>query len=283
MRQYFWLLFTLFFATTFMVVVSIAPPKGLPPRLQTPGDRVVIAAPLQTLMVGGDRYLAANLEAIRIAATALDSPPGDNKAAASYLIRAHRTVAQLNPCHEDNYYLGNALLSWAGAEDEGLDLLRRAMECRYWDELPAFFYGFNQYFFRHNTSEAKRALELAAQRSPDNAAALRKLAIMIAAGEIKDDRMALDYLKNQRDQAKDKKLHQMLDKRVVRLEGLITLREAQKRFEDRYGRPLKMPGELLSSGLLKQYPNDPLGLGYEFQAGKFQLRKLKILGMENSK
>ena len=104
---------------------------------------------------------------------------------------------------------------------------------------------------------------------------------MIASGQFDDDRMALNYLKLQRDQATDQKLRQMLEKRVLRLDGLIALRDAQKRFEEQSGRSLKTPQELLSSGHLEQFPVDPLGLGYEFREKIFQLRQLNIPGMED--
>jgi hypothetical protein len=280
MRNHHGLLLTLFCSGIFLGAVHFAPPQATAARFSPPAARVVIAAPLQVLMFAGDRYLAANLETIRIAATGLDTPLDQRNLAASYLVRAHNGVAQLNACQEDNYYLGNALLSWSGAEDEGLEVLRQAMECRYWDELPAFLYGFNSYFFHHDASEAQRALEIAAQRSSDNAAALRKLAIMIAAGEFNDLSMAIDYLKHQRDQATDMKLQQMLDKRVGRLEGLSRLRQAQKQYERKFGRPLTAPVELIQKGLLQQFPTDPLGLGYDFRNGEFHLHKLEIEGME---
>lgn len=242
-------------------------------------DRVVISAPVQVLLSAGDRFLAANLEAFRAVATTSVAPDAveDNTV---FAIRARRAIAQLNPCHEDNYYLGNALLTWGGAAAEGTDLLKRAMDCRTWDELPPFFYGFNQYYFLHNIPEARRALEIAAQRATDNAAAFRKLSIMLAAGEYKDDGSALAYLQNERDQAKDPKLRQMLDKRVGRLSGLIQLRQAQKAYETRYGKPLTDPSSLLESGLLQAYPNDPMGIGYEFADGHFRLKELKIAGLE---
>lgn len=281
MGQYHRYIFPLAFGILFLVATSQSPAPGQPGKHVITGDRVVIAAPIQVLMFGGDRFLAANLETIRISATAVDIPPESVNHAGSYLVRAHSTVAQLNPCHEDNYYLGNALLSWAGAAEEGQDILHRAMECRTWDEFPAFFYGFNQYFFFHNLQKAQQALKTAASRSTANRSALEKLAIMLAVGEIKDDRMALGYLKNQRDQTTDPKLRHMLDRRVTRLEGLITLRNAQQLYEEQFGRPLKAPGELLAHGILGQYPDDPLGLGYEFRDGIFHLRRLKIQGMEN--
>lgn len=238
--------------------------------------RVVIAAPVLLALFGGDRFLAANLETMRLAATGVDWGQADT----GYLVRAQQEVAELNPCHEDNYYLANGLLTWGGADREGTEVLRRAMQCRFWDELPAFFYGFNQAFFNKDIAEASRALELAAQRATGNAAGFRKMAVMLQAETFADEKLALDYLIEQRDAARDDpKLQQMLDKRVVRLQGLVALREAQRRFEAKNG-ALASLEQLVESGLLPALPEDPLRLGYELKDGRIILKKMKIAGME---
>ncbi len=273
MARHSWLWLTLLGGTLFLLFGELASNSGLPQRPEI-DDRVVIDAPIQLLLAGGDRYLAADLEAIRAAATG----PENAKADTRYRVRAHRVVAQLNPCHEDNYYIANALLSWGGGEKQAGEILQRAIECRQWDWVPAFFYGFNQFYFYRNTAAAQEALEIAAGRSPDNYAGLKKNAIMIATGEIQDDRMALNYLKHQSEQATDPKLKKMLEQRLQRLEGLIALREAQQRFEEKFNRPLETPQELIDKGLLEVFPADPLGIGYEFDNGKFHLRQLKIVG-----
>ncbi|MCV2219321.1 hypothetical protein [Thauera sp. Sel9] len=242
-------------------------------------DRVVLSAPVQLLLTGGDRFLAANFESIRAVATASDAPEAA-EANASFAIRARRVVAQLNPCHEDNYYQGNALLTWGGAVAEGNDLLKRATDCRFWDEVPPFFYGFNQYFFLHDVDGARAALETAAERATDNAAGFRKFAIMLAAGELKDDSAALEFLQRERAQTNDPKLQGMLDKRIARLQGLMALRAAQQRYEARFGQALTNPQALIDSGELNAFPDDPLRIGYEFAEGRFRLRELKIAGLE---
>ncbi|MFT3759799.1 hypothetical protein [Thauera sp.] len=252
--------------------VSAAPPAEV-------FDRVVLSAPVQLLLTGGDRFLAANFESIRAVATASDAPEAA-EANASFAIRARRVVAQLNPCHEDNYYQGNALLTWGGAVAEGNDLLKRATDCRFWDEVPPFFYGFNQYFFLHDVDGARAALETAAERATDNAAGFRKFAIMLAAGELKDDSAALEFLQRERAQTNDPKLQGMLDKRIARLQGLMALRAAQQRYEARFGQALADPQALIDSGELDAFPDDPLRIGYEFAEGRFRLRELKIAGLE---
>lgn len=237
---------------------------------QNSQHEVVLPATAQVVLYGGDRFLAANVEAIRAAASST------TKSAHAFSLLAHQTVSRLNPCHEDNYWIGNASLSWGGAEEEGFELLRNAAHCRYWDEWPAFFYGFNQNFFLHNVDEAREYLELAALRSPANAAAFRTFSTMLAVGELDDTRMALEMLTNERDKASDPKLREMLNRRVTRLEGLLTLRNAQKRFEARFNKPLQRPQELLEKGILQSFPSDPMGIGYEFREQAFHLKQMKI-------
>jgi hypothetical protein len=249
---------------------------GIPPEVF---DRVVVPAPLQVAMATGDRFLAADLEAIRTLATPSDAleAEADNM---SFAIRARNVVAQLNPCHEDNYYLANALLTWGGAVRQGNEVLRAAAKCRFWDEFPPFFYGFNLFYFQGDVPGATHALNQAADRSKENAPALRKLAIMITAGSLQDDAAALAYLENERKQAKDDKLRGMLDKRIARLQGLIVLRQAQAAYEQRFGKPLIDPQAIIETGLLQEFPADPLKIGYEFDEGRFRLREVRIAGLE---
>lgn len=243
-------------------------------------DRIVVSAPLQVVLAFGDRNLAANFEVIRLAATGMEVNPLTDTIDGKYLLRAHQAATRLNPCHEDNYYLANAILAWAGADQEANDILWSAAQCRHWDFLPAFLYGFNQYFFNRNVVEAQRGLDLAAERYEENAQAIRRFSIMIAAEELDDEAMALAYLKDQQKQASDSALAESLQDRVTRLEGLIRLRDAQKRYEVELEKSLKSPQALIDKGYLGAFPNDPLGIGYEFVDGQFKLRRLRIQGVE---
>lgn len=238
-------------------------------------DRVVIPAPLLIVLHGGDRFLAAGLETMRLAATGIDDRGVDT----GYLIRAQREVARLNACHEDNYYLANGLLTWSGAVEQGNDVLRAAVQCRFWDEFPPFFYGINLSFFQHDNEEAARLLEIGALRSTRNAAGMQKLAVMLRAEQFADERLALNYLTQQRDGSADPKLKAMLDKRIIRLQGLIQLRKAQRQYEGEHGSLTDLQ-QLISRGILDQLPADPLRLGYELRDGYIELRKLKIAGLE---
>lgn len=262
----------------FALFAAIAAWRAQQPVALTPDlyvDRVVIPAPLLVALHGGDRFLAADLETMRLSATGMDDRGVDT----GYLIRAQREVARLNACHEDNYYLANGLLTWGGAVEQGNKVLRAAVECRFWDEFPPFFYGINLSFFQRDNEEAARVLEIGARRSTDNAAAMQKLAVMLRAEQFADERLALNYLIQQRDSSVDPKLKDMLDKRVIRLQGMIQLREAQRQYESEHG-PLRDLQQLVDRGLLDELPTDPLRLGYELRDGSIELKKLKIAGLE---
>lgn len=260
--------FTMAAAFSYWIVTAIHNSAPLPPIVHPPA--VTISEPLQVLLYGGDRFLASDIETIR--ATAAATAPG----AKDFRLRSHVAASRLNPCHGDNYWVGNSALSWGGSVKQGFELLRNASHCRYWDEWPPFFYAFNQSFFRDNVKEAQRALEIAAQRSSDNAAAFRTFSTMLGVGKIQNTRMAIQMLQEERDKAKDKKLYHMLDMRVVRLQGLLTLRKAQISYEKRFGKRLKQPHELISSGILDNFPQDPLDIGYEFHDHGFHLKEAKI-------
>lgn len=235
---------------------------------------IVLPPTIQVLLYGGERFLAGNIEAVR----ALHSFGANRKDEHEFRMRSHIAASRLHPCSEDNYWIGNANLSWGGNAQAGLELLLNARNCRFWDEWPAFFYGFNQYFFNQNMSAAQESLNLAAERARDeqNAIFFKTFAIVLASKEKKDTRLALQLLKTERDQATDKRLRANIETRIQRLEGLLTLRDAQEEFEARFNSTLKHPQELISSGILKNIPVDPLGIGYEFREQTFHLRQLRI-------
>ena len=239
-------------------------------------DSVVLPATFQAVMYLGDRFLAANIETTRVLMAGEAIVSGTDQ---DYLYRIHSVVADLNKCHEDNYYVANALLSWGGNVDAALDILRTATKCRFWDEVPPFFLGYNLYFFKYQHQQARDALFVAAERSPENAVAFRKFGVMLEVENIPDARQARDYLTAQREQSRDKKLKDMLGLRIARLDGLIILRDAQTKYEKRSGRRLTDPQELLTSGALREFPNDPMQLGYTFSDGLFALREVGVHGV----
>ncbi len=261
-------LLTIVAAISYWIITAIH--SAAPVQHAATSASIVISEPIQVLLFGGDRFLAANISAIRAAASAT-LPDTLN-----FRQRTHVATAQLNPCHEDNYWIGNASLSWGGSLTQGFQLLRNATQCRFWDEWPPFFYGFNQNFFYDNVKEAQRALKIAAERSPANAPAFKTFSAMLGAGKINDTNMAIRMLEEERDKAKDKKLRDMLNTRVIRMKGLLILRTAQTQYEEKFHKKLNSPQELILSGIIKAFPIDPLKIGYEFHNHSFHLKQMKV-------
>lgn len=249
------------------------------PRTEEMPGSVVLPPALQSVLYLGDTYLAANVEATRVLMT---GGPVEG-IAQDYYDRLHQAVAILNPCHEDNYYVANALLAWAGSVDGAIAILRGATACRSWDEWPPFFLSYNLYFFKHKLLEAKQAVFEAANRATKNRAGFLRMGIFYEAETYPDLRSARNFLITQRDQARDAKLKMLLDKRIGRLGGLIELQDAQQAFEKRYGHPLQAPNELIASGILRKFPEDPVRLGYVFEGGRFALKELKMRGAEEKR
>lgn len=262
--------------STFIIFVAAVWQRGAttPPGIER-GAQVVVPAVVQVVLYGGDRFLAANVESVRAAVSGVALEGRDG----SYRLRAHRVVSLLNPCHEDNYWIGNAALSFGGASDAGSELLGRASQCRFWDEMPPFLYGFNQRFFRLDVAKARKAIELAADRATINAAGFHQMAIMMTVNTIKDAQAALALLQFERDRARDPRLREMLELRIERVQGLLALREAQKKYERRFSKPLSDPAQLVQSGVLRTLPKDPLGLGYGLREGEFHLQQMQIDGL----
>lgn len=239
-------------------------------------DSVVLPATFQSVIYLGDRYLAANIETTRVLMAGEEIVRGSDQ---DYLYRIHTVVSQLNPCHEDNYYVANALLGWGGNVDAAIDILRIATQCRFWDEVPPFFLGYDLYFFKYQHKAAKEALFLAAERSEQNRVGLQKFGLMIEAEGMPDARAARAYLSSQKDQVRDKKLKSMLELRIRRLDGLILLRDVQAKYEQATGIALQNPNDLISKGYLAAFPLDPLNLGYIFADGVFAMKEVGISGV----
>lgn len=268
--------FCLFYLVFVLLTVSSGGPGGR--QAGAVFDKVVFPPAAQLLLTGGDRFLAANFVSIRAVAGVSNHPAG-MRDDFNFMLRSGRVVSALNPCHEDQYYVGNALFVWGGAVREGQDLLQAASDCRDWDEVPPFFLGFNHYYFMKDLDAARASLEIAAERAKGgNAAGYRKMAIMFQAGEIEDEEVALEFLMSEYERTQDEKLKDMLDKRIKRLEGLITLQRAQERYEERFGKKLEDPQGLIAAGELNSFPIDPLQLGYEFAHGRFRFREVRMPG-----
>lgn len=234
---------------------------------------IQVALPLfvQVFMTMGDRYLAANVAAIRALVVAPDRMQPDEF---KILAKVQKDVSWLNPGHEDNYYIAFAILPQYGELDAAQTILARATYARHFDYQPAFFYGFNQWHYKRDPAGAAAWMREAAKHlpDPDQQLTMQNLAARWV-DRAQDTELAIRVVEALAREARRKDFRTYLETRVARLRQLHQLRTAAMTYRERFGRPLSTLQELVDSGILPALPQDPFGFGFGFDPqGEIVLR-----------
>jgi tetratricopeptide (TPR) repeat protein len=223
---------------------------------------IQVALPLfvQVGMAGGDRFLAANMAAIRALITDTSRMQPDQY---KILAKVQTDASWLNPAHEDNYFTAAAILPWSGQLGAAQTILYRAAQTRPYDYLPAFLYGFHVFYFLGDPVKAAEWLRVSALKLPDDNQRLT-LENIAAKWADKDKNLdsAIGVVTALSKQAKRKDFRAYLEMRVQRLKDLKMLRAKAAIFKERNKRNPSSPDELVSSGLIKSLPKDPFGFGF---------------------
>lgn len=240
---------------------------------QTVHNEMQVALPLfvQVVMSMGDRYLAANLAAIRTVVADTMKMKSDQFAIQAKL---QKDVSWLNPGHEDNYYVAAAILPWVGEVDAAQYVLARASLARRYDYQPAFYYGFNQLHFRGDAAGASAWLREAAEHLPEgnNRIQMQNLAA-IWLDKTQDIDLAIRVVEAMAEQAKRRDFKHYLELRAQRLRDLKALRSAARLYRERYAKSPATLQDLVTSGTIPALPADPFGFGYDFdKQGEIVLR-----------
>lgn len=220
--------------------------------------RVRLPIPVQLAYSAGDPYLAANLNVFR--SLMVDARVTEEE---TYRIQGQlqADAAFFNPRHEDNYYVGAAILPWNGQVVAAQTVLLKAAQSRDWDMWPAFYYAFNAMYFERDMNKAGHWAEVAAARHPGNAGALRDMAAKwYSLGD--DPEVAMNILVAMFEQSKDENFRALLAARIVRLDGLQKLRAAASAYHERNQRAPSSLEDLIGYANLEAVPEDPLQLGY---------------------
>jgi len=255
-----------------MVFVATSERLKSAPR-QSVSVEMQVALPLfvQVFMAMGDRYLAANLAAIRALVVATDRMQPDEF---KILAKVQQDVSWLNPGHEDNYYIAFAVLAQYGELDAAQTILARASHVRFFDYQPAFFYAFNQWYYKRDPVGAAAWMREAAKKlpDPDQQLTMQNMAARWM-DKAQDTELAIQVVEAMAREARRKDFRAYLETRVVRLRQLLELRNAAATYRERFGRPLPNLEELVSSGILPALPQDPFGFGFGFdRQGEIVLR-----------
>jgi hypothetical protein len=262
------------FLAVILAVVFIASTQRLKslPR-QTVAVEMQVALPLfvQVFMAMGDRYLAANIAAIRALVVSTEKMKPEDYAV---LAKVQTDVSWLNPAHEDNYYIAFAILPQYGELDAAQTILARATKVRYFDYQPAFFYGFNQWYYKHDPAGAAAWLREAALKlpDPDQQLTMQNMAARWV-DRVQDTELAIRVVESLAKEARRLDFRKYLETRVVRLRQLQQLRLAADSYRQRFGKPVPDLKTLVTSGILPALPQDPFGFGFGFdQQGNIVLR-----------
>ncbi|HMW17991.1 MAG TPA: hypothetical protein PLS39_09565 [Accumulibacter sp.] len=245
-----------------LVVYGMAQQRLTGQTMASASPELLISLPrfAQVLLAAGDRHLAANLAGFRV----LVADTGRMKAA-DYAVqgRLQRDIAWFNPLHEDNFYIGAAILPWNGQVDAAQYVLGKASAARIFDWYPLFHYAFIHYHFRKDPATGARYLLEAMPRAatPQDQWALQSLA---AAWIEKGYRTAsaAGMVRAMAANTPPGGFRVYLEGRAKRLQDLVTLQDAATRFADRHGRRLASLQELVDSGLIAAIPSDPFGYGF---------------------
>ena len=228
---------------------------------------IQVALPLfvQVFMAGGDRFLAANLGAIRALITETAKMHPDEY---KILGKVQVDASWLNPAHEDNYYIAAAILPWSGQLDAAQTVLRRASLARTFDYQPAFYYAFNLLQFKDDAAGAAEWLRTAASKLPDDDERLVMENFAARWLDKADDLgLAIAVVESMAKQAKRKDFRNYLLQRAQRLRDLLALRQAAEAFRLQTGQPVQTLDQLVGAGLMAKLPVDPFGIGYALDAG----------------
>jgi tetratricopeptide (TPR) repeat protein len=232
-----------------------------------------VALPLfvQVFMTVGDRFLAANIAAIR--ALVVDIPRMKPEEFA-ILAKVQEDVSWLNPGHEDNYYIAAAILPWQGEFDAAQRILARATKARRFDYQPAFYYGFNLLHFKGDAAGASAWIREAAEYLPEGGDRIQMQNLAaIWMDKAQDVDLAIRVVEAMARQTKRRDFQRYLEMRVTRLRALQSLRGAEAIYRQRFDRAPATLQDLLDTGIVASLPQDPFGFGFEIdRLGRVILR-----------
>lgn len=240
----------------------------LRPKINRVHDQlqVVVPLPLQVFSSFGDRYLAANVGTWRALMVGIQQLSKDEITA---LTQIQLDASWLNPGHEDDYYLATSTLPWEGKVEQAQTILERAGKARPHDIYPWFFHGMNALHFNGDSRTAVQSAQTAATHAQDENTRGTLIAMAARWAERDDDiGLTITIVEQMARDAKDPGLKHYLNQRVIRLQGLAQLREANKRYVAHYNKVPSDLEQLISSGLIRKIPDDPLGGGYSLKNGR---------------
>lgn len=248
-------------ASAFAVFAVAAQWLGRHPARHVPaGLLVTLPPPVQVLLAGGDRHLAANAAVARVLAYPADLIRPEDKPVRA---KIQADAALLNAAHEDNYYMAAATLEEATLAPAVFLTLEHAHVARPFDMQPAYYLAVLNVLYLGNFDAGARWASIAAQRadSEANRVALERMSARWAM-RAQDAQLGLSMLEAMYAQARTRALKRYLEERLVSLRGLLEWRGAAERFAAQNGRAPVSFDELRAGGFIAAEPVPARGFAY---------------------
>ncbi len=171
----------------------------------------------------------------------------------------------LDPLFFQTCYYTQALLAWRpNLHEKSVQLIKSSAKHRDWDWEPAFFAGFDYYYYLKNYKESARYLEKASAL-PDAPPIVATLGARIArkGGKTQDAVLLLHVMY---DQAKDTFHREIIRKRIDAYNGIIILENAIIEFQNQFGTRPGALKELLGKKIIAALPENPFGNPYYYDS-----------------
>lgn len=161
----------------------------------------------------------------------------------------------LDPHFFQTCYYTQAFLAWRETmHEKAINLLRLCKKHRYWDWEPAFYIGFDYFYFLKNNHEAARYMEEAAQL-PGAPPLVASLGARLSqkTGQTKT---AIALLHMLYDRTKDKDAKKLLQKRIEAHLGILSLEHSIALYTKKYGKRPSSLNELITQGIIDKLPEN---------------------------
>jgi len=186
---------------------------------------------------------------------------------ADYAYESIKIVTDLDPWFWDAYLFADMLLTWDfGQIDKANELLLKAKKNRTWDFKPAYYLGFNHFYFLKDNKKGSRFL-MEASKIPGAPSYLTSLAARLSMYE-NQYQPAIVFLNEILKTTQNKGLKNEYEKR---LKTLIIMDKLEKNVHAYHAAFNVFPEtlqDLVDKGIIESIPDDPYG-------GQFVLLKNK--------
>lgn len=180
--------------------------------------------------------------------------------------KAFAVANGLDPYFEPVFRTVQAYMTWSAERyEEAIELLEPANEKRTWDWQPAFYIGFDHYFFLKDNAEGSRYFLEAAQR--ENAPTMLATLGSRLAAESGNAALGIDFLQRMMATAQNDDERKTYQERIEALQGVVALEAAVARYRAELGRNPPDLWALMLHGYIQKMPYNPYYPQYFYRDG----------------